>query len=172
MSKTSSAGKKARTEKRASKKPIDAISSLYFGGDRFLRVIDQPNDEPEFVSCISNTATNFQLAARFGNIGLIAHNYLGGRLFLDLAVGDEVFVMDGHGRRKLYRVCDILKYQAVEPHNTRSDFIDLKTKQVCSASQVFKRVYTGKHRLVMQTCIKKGRNEEWGRMFVIAQPAG
>ena len=163
--------KKTREEKKFARRPIETISGVYFGENRFLRVINQPNGRPEFVSNISNTATNFQLAARYGNIGLIAHNYLGGRLFHDLHIGDEIYVMDGYKRRKIYRVSDMLGYQAVNPRSTRSNFIDLKTNQVCTASDVFKRVYTGKHRLVLQTCIKKGTNEEWGRKFVIALPA-
>ena len=162
--------KKTREERKFAKRPIETISGVYFGKNRFLRVIDQPSGRPEYVSNISNTATNFQLAKRYGNIGLIAHNYLGGRLFHDLHIGDDIFVMDGYGRRKNYRVSEMLSYQAVSPRSTRSNFIDLKTNRLCTASDVFKRVYTGKHRLVLQTCIKKGMNEEWGRMFVIAQP--
>jgi hypothetical protein len=162
--------KKSPKERKLAKKPIETISGIYFGENRFLRVVEQPSNKPGFVSSISNTATNFQLANRHGNIGLIAHNYLGGRFFHNLHPGDEIYVMDGHGRRKTYHVREILKYQAIDPHSTRSDFIDLESKQVCSASDVFKRVYTGKHRLVLQTCIRKGKNAEWGRMFVIGQP--
>jgi hypothetical protein len=164
--------KKSPKGRNLSKIPIETISGVYFGENRFLRVVEQPNNKPGFVSSISNTATNFQLANRHGNIGLIAHNYLGGRFFHELRPGDEMYVMDGHGRRKNYQVREILKYQAIDPHSTRSDFIDLESKQVCTASDVFKRVYTGKHRLVLQTCIRKGRNAEWGRMFVIGQPIG
>jgi hypothetical protein len=170
MGENKSTKKNKRAERNRAKKPIEVISGVYFGENRFLRVVTQPKDKPGFVSSISNTVTNFQLANRHGNIGLIAHNYLGGRFFQDLLPGDCIFVMDGHGRRRNYHVKEILRYQAVNPHSTRSDFIDLESKLVCTASDVFKRVYTGKHRLVLQTCIKKGKNAEWGRMFVIAQP--
>ncbi|MCD6577112.1 MAG: sortase [Anaerolineaceae bacterium] len=170
MDKNKSGRKKTREERKAAKKPIEAISGAYFGKNRFLRVIEQPHGRPGYVSSISNTATNFQLAARYGNIGLVAHNYLGGRIFNDLEIGDEVYLMDGYGRRKRYRVVETLRYQAVNPRSTRSNFINLKNKQLCSASDVFKRVYTGKHHLVLQTCIKKGKNEEWGRIFIIAHP--
>lgn len=162
--------KLTRAEKKAAKKPIKAISGVYFGENRYLRVVEQPPGNPEYVSDISNTATRFQLATRYGNIGLIAHSYLGGRIFHDLKIRDRVYVMDGYGRVKKYRVQEMLRYQAVNPRSTRSNFIDLKNKKLCTANQVFKRVYTGRHRLVLQTCIKKGRNEEWGRMFIIAKP--
>ena len=170
MNEKKSGRKKAREERKAAKKPIEMASGVYFGENRFLRVVDQPAGKPGYVSSISNTATNFQLAARYGNIGLIAHNYLGGRFFNDLKVRDKIYIMDGFGRKKNYRVIKILRYQAVNPRSTRSNFINLENKQFCTATDVFKRIYTGKHHLVLQTCIKKGKNEEWGRIFIIAQP--
>ena len=162
--------KEIREQKKAAKKPIEGISGIYFGKDRFLRVVNQPNGKPGYVSSISNTATNFQLAERFGIIGLIAHNYLGGRLFKDLKIGDEIYVMDGFGRKRNYRIIEMLRYQAVNPRSTRSNFVNLENRQLCTATDVFKRVYTGKHHLVLQTCIKKGGNLEWGRIFIIAHP--
>jgi len=156
--------------RKTSKRPIEGVSGVYFGKNRFLRVVDQPAGRPEFVSSISNTATNFQLASKHGNIGLVAHNYLGGRMFHDVNLGDVVYVMDGFGRTLTYRVREMLEYQAINPRDTRTNFIDLKTNHLYSASDVFKRVYKGKHHLVLQTCIKKGKNEEWGRKFILAYP--
>jgi len=162
--------KKNKIPRKVSKRPIENVSGVYFGKNRFLRVVDQPAGRPEFVSDISNTATKFQLADKYGNIGLVAHNYLGGRLFHDVNLGDDIHVMDGFGRTRIYQVKELLEYQAINPRSTRSNFIDLKTNQFCSAGDVFKRVYKGKHHLVLQTCIKKGSNEEWGRKFIIAYP--
>jgi len=159
-----------REKRKISKRPIEGVSGVYFGKGRFLRVVDQPKNKPGFVSTISNTATNFQMASKFGNIGLVAHNYLGGRLFHDVEIGDNIHVMDGFGRTRIYKVKETLRYQAVNPRSTRSNFIELETRQLCTASDVFKRVYKGKHHLVLQTCIKKGSNDEWGRKFVIAYP--
>ena len=170
MDENRSERKKTRKERKALRKPIKVVSGIYFGKNRFLRVVDQPTGKPGYVSSISNTATNFRLATRYGNIGLIAHNYLGGRIFKDLKIRDKIYVMDGFGRKKNYRVIEILRYQAVNPRSTRSNFINLKNKQLCTATDVFKRVYTGKHHLVLQTCIKRGKNEEWGRIFIIARP--
>jgi len=170
MDENKSKRNKTREERKAAKKPIEMVSGVYFGKNRFIRVVDQPTGKPGYVSSISNTATNFQLASRYGNIGLIAHNYLGGRLFNDLEIGDKIYIMDGFRRKKNYRVIEMLRYQAVNPRSTRSNFINLENKQLCTATDVFKRVYTGKHHLVLQTCIKKGKNQEWGRIFIIAQP--
>jgi hypothetical protein len=154
----------------SSKKPLEDISGVYLGDNRYLRVVQQPGGSPEFVSEISGVATSFQLASRNGTIGLIAHNYLGGRFFLDVEEGDDIHVLDGHGRSRCYRVTHIRQFQALEPRNPRSRFIDLDTQLTSTASEVFKEIYTGQHHLVLQTCIEKGQIKEWGRQFVIAEP--
>ena len=154
-----------------SKMAINDITGVYFGKDRFLHVINQPRGNPGYISNISNTATNFRRAGMQGIIGLIAHNYLGGRIFHDLHVGDDVYIMDGFCNRKKYRIYELLQFQAIDPRSMRSDFINLDNKEICSATDLFNRVYTGRHRLVLQTCIKKGNNHEWGRRFLIAYPA-
>jgi hypothetical protein len=101
---------------------------------------------------------------------LIAHNYLGGRFFLGVEVGDDIHLLDGYGRSRLYRVSRIRQFQALEPRSPRSLFIDLDTHKTSTASEVFKDIYTGEHHLVLQTCIEKGLIKEWGRQFVIAEP--
>ena len=60
--------------------------------------------------------------------------------------------------------------RTLDPRNPRSQFIDLDNRKLYSASDVFKRVYTGSHHLVLQTCIQKGYIKEWGRVFIIAEP--
>ena len=154
----------------SSKRPLEDVSGVYLGDNRYLRVVQQPGGRPEFVSEISGVATSFQLASRYGTIGLIAHNYLGGRFFLDVKQGDDIHVLDGHGRSRRYRVTRIRQFQALEPRSPRSRFIDMETHQTCTASEVFKDIYTGEHHLVLQTCIEKGQIKEWGRQFVIAEP--
>ena len=66
------------------KKPIEDVNGLYLSSGHFMRVVSQPAGKPEFVSGISGVATQFQLPTRYGNIGLIAHNYLSGKHFLGL----------------------------------------------------------------------------------------
>lgn len=155
----------------SSKKIIQDINGVYLGNTRYLHVVDQPSDKPGFVSGISGVATNFQLASRYGNIGLIAHNYLGGKYFLDLNVGDKLYIMNGRRERQCYQVTSIHRFQALNPQSPRSDFIDLDTRLYYNVNEVFKRVYTGDHHLVLQTCIEKGDIKEWGRLFIIAHPA-
>ncbi len=164
--------KKKRNQKTyAAKRPIADVNGIYLGQDHFLRVVSQPQGRPEYVSNVSGVLTNFQLASRYGNIGLIAHNYLSGRFFSELNLGDTVYIMDGFGKRWPYRVTGFQRYQALNPRSPYSNFIDLETNQACSVNEVFKRVYAGSHHLVLQTCIKRGNLEEWGRLFVIAEPA-
>lgn len=146
------------------------INGLFLGTGHFMRVVEQPGGHPEFVSGISNVTTRFSLPTRYGNVGLIAHNFLSGKHFLALKPGDFLYLMDGFGGRRRYQVKFIRRYQALQPRSPRSNFIDLDTQEFCSASEVFKRVYTGSHRVVLQTCLQKGTIEEWGRFFVIAEP--
>jgi hypothetical protein len=152
------------------KRPTEDISGLYLGEDRYLKIVSQPSNRPEYVSSISRTATDFQLAARYGNIGLVAHNYLGGRYFLSLKIGDCIFVTGSKRSKWEYEIKQILQYQALDPRSPRSRFIDLQNNQMLTATDVFKKVYTGKHRLVLQTCIERGEIREWGRHFIIARP--
>ncbi len=155
----------------SNKKPIEDINGLFLGTGHFMRVVDQPVGQPEFVSGISHVATRFQLATKHGNVGLIAHNFLSGKYFLELKTGDFLYLMDGFGKRHRYIVKAIRRYQALQPRSPRSNFIDLDTQEFYSASEVFKRMYMGSHRVVLQTCIEKGNIEEWGRHFVFADPS-
>ncbi len=154
----------------SSKRPLEDVSGVYLGDNRYLRVVNQPSGRPDYVSGISGVATSFQLASRYGTIGLIAHNYLSGRYFLNVKEGEDIHILDGHGRSRRYRVARIRQFQALEPRSPRSRFIDLDTRQTRTASEVFKEIYTGEHHLVLQTCIAKGQIKEWGRQFVIAKP--
>ena len=153
------------------KNAIEGVSAIYLGQDHILHVVEQPAGKPEYVSDMTGTVTNFQLAAQYGNIGLIAHNYLGGKYFSELKPGDLVFAMNGYRGSQPYRVSQILHFQALNPHSARSDFINLDTGQRCNVNDVFRQVYTGSHHLILQTCIERGSVKEWGRLFVLAEPA-
>jgi len=154
----------------APKQVLSSVNAIYLGQDHILHVVEQPAGKPEYVSDMTGTVTNFQLAAQYGNLGLIAHNYLGGRYFSELKIGDLVFAMNGYHGSQPYRVRQILHFQALNPRSPRSDFINLDTGQRCNVNDVFRQVYTGSHHLVLQTCIERGSVKEWGRLFVLADP--
>jgi hypothetical protein len=147
-----------------------SVNAIFLGKDHILHVVEQPAGKPEYVSEMTGTVTNFQLAAQHGNIGLIAHNYLGGRYFSELQIGDRVFTMNGYKGSQAYRVTRILHFRALNPRSPHSDFIDLESGARRSANDVFRQIYTGSHHLVLQTCIERGANKEWGRLFIIAEP--
>jgi hypothetical protein len=111
------------------------------------------------------------MAAWYGVTGLLAHNYAAGRLFANLELGDGVSVVYGDGQLRQYRISAILRYQAVQPNSPTSDFIDLATGAKVSAADVFLRVYTGGEHVTFQTCIEAGGLGNWGRLFVMAEPA-
>jgi len=124
-----------------------------------LMVIQQPT--PEYVSRLDGTATQFQQA---DGLAFLAHNYAAGRHFFDLKIGDEIKADD-----KVFHVTEIKQYQALEPDDVKSDFIDLATGEKLTAAQLFEEIYTDPDGLVLQTCIERDGIDSWGRLFVIAE---
>jgi hypothetical protein len=135
-----------------------------------LPVVQQPADQPYYVSNHDGEITQFSVASRYANIGLLAHNTLSGRLFSDIALGKEVRLVYGDGRVEYYVVKNILRFQALDPESVTSSFRNLDRNEVLSAGEMFNRAYVGDRRVVFQTCIEAYGNASWGRLFVIAVP--
>lgn len=133
-------------------------------------VIQQPQDKPYFVSSERDLVTEFSLPKKYGNIGLVAHNDLAGNLFSRLNVGQQIHVTYQDGHTDQYTVNAIYRYRALEPTKTESQFVDLASEKVYSASEVFVQMYTGESHLTLQTCIYADGDKSWGRLFVIAIP--
>jgi len=149
----------------------EQVVGVYVENILSLRVIQQPPDDPNYVSNIKGVATQFALAYTIaGNIGLLAHNYLSGALFFHIKNGDLAQIVYGDGRVEEYEVTDYHEYQALTPNSPTSDFLDLTTGEQLSANDLFTRVYTGEHRLVFQTCINQDNIDTWGRLFVLSFP--
>lgn len=153
---------------------IRQISKVIVQGRFNYDVIDQPVNNPGFVSSAENTLTRFRLADRYGSIGILAHNHLAGASFLDLELGDRidvVFENDPQGQLiQSYWVFSVRKFQALSPTSPYSEFIDLKNGQQYSASQLFLEIYDRDDLLILQTCLEKDGVDSWGRIFVIAYP--
>jgi hypothetical protein len=147
------------------------VRGVYVPDVLALRVAQQPAGSPAFVSNTAGVATQFQMAAQHGVIGLLSHNYAGGAQFSGLSAGDEVRIVYGDGRVKIYNVSAVFQYQALEPGNPRGDLIDLSTGARVTAGDVFAAMYSGGDRVTFQTCIAKDGNLSWGRLFVVAEPA-
>jgi hypothetical protein len=148
----------------------DKIKGLYAADVFSLRVIQQPSGKPGYVSPIEGVATQFGMATNNNVTGMLAHNFASGRLFFDLAAGNTINVVYGDGSIKEYQVSTIKRFQALSPKSASSDFVDLDTNEKLSASGLFSKMYTGKHHLILQTCIQEGDEDSWGRLFIIAEP--
>ena len=135
-----------------------------------LAIIDQPAGRSAFVSEQPDTLTSFRAASKNGVYGFLAHNFLAGQKFSNLKIGQRVTINDDKGRQRRYKIKKVDKFQALDPKNPRGDFLNLKSDQVLSAKALFEYIYTGGHHLVLQTCISKDGNDEWGRMFISAEP--
>lgn len=136
-----------------------------------LRVTQQPSNNLAYVSASAGNATQFRLAANYGTIGLLAHNYLSGALFFNLSVGQEVDIVYGNGAISRYVILTLRHFQALRPTDPASNFVDVDSNlgTQISNSDLFYQIYTG-NRVVFQTCINAHGNTSWGRLFVIATP--
>jgi hypothetical protein len=133
-------------------------------------IVQQPSGYAGYVSTDSKVITQFNMAAEVGNVGLLAHNYLAGSVFPQLASGQEVKLIYGDGRVESFIITKILQYQALDPYSTKSDFRNLDTGISISAEELFRQVYRGDRHVTFQTCIDANGNSSWGRLFIIAEP--
>jgi hypothetical protein len=148
----------------------NGIRGVYVADNFALRVVEQPANNPNFVSTIEGVATQFSLAKKYNTIGFLAHNFASGKYFINLKLGDVIQVVYGDGRIDQFRIMQILQFQALQPNNPKSQFIDLQSREKFSAARLFKKVYTGNKHLTLQTCIQKDGIDTWGRLFLIATP--
>ena len=148
----------------------DRLAAVYVQGLLAARIVQQPADVPEFVSPRGNIVTQFSTANRYGATGLLAHNYLVGASFHKLVTGHSIHLIFADGHVVEYLVTSTLRYQALEPRNPASNFVDLLTGTRLSAAKVVSSAYNRPGSLVLQTCIEAEGNKSWGRLFVIAEP--
>jgi hypothetical protein len=146
------------------------LRGVYVPGVFALPIVQQPAGHPGYVSLNNNEITQFRMASEVGNIGLLAHNYLSGTLFVNLKPGDEVRLVYGDGAVEYFVVEEILQYQALQPFSPTSDFRDLATETTISVEELFRRVYRGERHVTFQTCIEAYGNSSWGRLFIVAKP--
>ena len=147
-----------------------ALRGVYVEGLFALPILQQAPMEPGYVSRVDGTATQFNMAAQVGVIGLLARAYLSGQHFFELKAGQRVDVVYGDGRSATYRVTEVYRYQATAPNSITSDFMDLDTHKHLSAANLFSKVYRGSNHVTFQTCIERPGSSSWGRLFVVAEP--
>jgi hypothetical protein len=148
----------------------DAVVGIYVEKLFALPVTQQPQDQPSYVSDEKGLLTQFELPAKHGVVGILAHNTLSGSLFSQLAVGDEVVVIYGDGRSELYIVAYSESYQALDPESPYSKFININgaSDMEISSAELYNDIYGAADRLVFQTCIEANGDPSWGRLFVTA----
>lgn len=148
------------------------VRGVYVPDVLTLPVVQQPAGDAGYVSDLPGAATQFRFAAQFDVVGLLAHNYLAGAIFSELAAGHEVRIVYGDGRVDYYVVSKIYRFQALSPDSPTSNFVDLDSGEFYTAAQLFGLVYQGGDHVTFQTCIWRDGNASWGRLFVIALPVG
>ncbi len=148
----------------------NSVRGVYADGLFALPVIQQSSNGSSYVSADPNTLTQFAAPLTYGNIGLLAHDFLAGAYFSQLSTGQEIQLVYGDGRLMNFVVTGIYRYQAMDPNNVYSKFIDLNSRDNLSATQLFEKVYMGSTHITFQTCIEANGNSSWGRLFVIAEP--
>jgi hypothetical protein len=148
----------------------DVLRGVYVANILTLPVVQQPADRPYYVSNRNGEVTQFDMASRYGSTGLLAHNTLSGKVFFNLAFGQDVQLVYGDGRVENFEIRQILHFQALDPESISSPFRNLDRNEVISATEMFNRVYAGGPRLVFQTCIEAEGNVSWGRLFAVAVP--
>jgi hypothetical protein len=147
------------------------VVGVYVPKTLALKVAQQPSNNPAYVSSVLGTATQFSLASQQGTIGLLAHNYLSGKLFSNLSAGEEVDIVYGDGGVRRYIISKIRRFQALSPNDPYSTFADLDNGSAqLSSTDLFNQIYAGGNKVVFQTCINANGNLSWGRLFVIATP--
>ena len=146
------------------------VRGVYVDSVLAYPIVQQPSYNAGYVSNTDGVVTEFGMARQTGNIGLLAHNTLAGRSFSNLKPGQYVVIVYGDGKTETFIVTQILRYAALSPFSTTSDFKNLDTNITISATQLFSNVYTGSRHVTFQTCIEYNGNDSWGRLFVIAVP--
>jgi hypothetical protein len=147
----------------------DTAVGIFVPGVLALPIVQQPLDQPYFVSTDASVVTQFRLAMAQNTIGLLAHNDLAGAMFSDLDVAQHAYVVYGSGAIQEFLISTIKRYQALDPESPFSSFVDLDTNGTpLSSSTVFNNIFSTGNQLIFQTCIAKDGEGSWGRMFVIA----
>jgi hypothetical protein len=148
----------------------ESVRGIYIPELLTAPVVQQPSEDPEFISTEENTLTQFGLASSFGSIGLLAHNYLAGASFSQLERGQKFYLIYGDGAMSAFVITEILRYQALNPNSTSSEFVDLDSNRLLTAHDLFAKVYKRRGQVIFQTCIAAGQEPSWGRLFIIAEP--
>lgn len=172
------AGKKAEKIQAIHRDFLDRFLKDYIGEASWvsiesgfsLPIIQQPTGESSFVSTRANIITQFNSPGTYGVTGLLAHNYLSGKEFYSLEIGQKVTVTYGEGIERNYKIVSIDRFKKIDRTSIYSNLVEVETNKEYSSTEVFNRFYNGSHRLVFQTCLEKDGRLDWGLVFITAEP--
>jgi hypothetical protein len=146
------------------------VTGVYVQDLMAVPVLQQPAGQAGYVSTKADIVTQFAAASKYGTIGLLAHNYLAGAYFSELSQGKIISLVYGDGKVQNFRITSVKQYQALSPNNPYSQFMALDQPGVTlSSSDLFRQTYGLGNVLILQTCISKGSESSWGRLFIIAE---
>jgi hypothetical protein len=145
---------------------MSTLRGIYAPNIMAYPIMQQPEGDSSFVSTQPLVVTEFNMAARMNNIGLLAHNYLAGRSFFNIKEQDQITLIYGNGSAEGFIVQTILKYKAL-PNGI---YMNIETKDYLDTKELFYAVYSGDRHLTLQTCIQNEKDPNWGRLFIIATP--
>lgn len=126
--------------------------------------IASQNGDPMAVTIDPGLVTLYETAYDTGVIGLLAHNYLAGEAFYQLDPGERLYL-----GRQAYQVREVIQYQTLSPY----EFLDLATGELLTGEEAIQAVYLDRKpgSLVLQTCLEKYGDPDWGVTFWVATPA-
>jgi hypothetical protein len=142
-------------------------------------VVPQPKGNVGWVSPDLKALTKFKWAQdTYNTPAFIAHSGGAGKYLQGLNIGDVITYLENMQPKngtlsdifsKGYKVKEIHRYQTMQPRNMRSPQKSLEDGNTYSSEAVTDKIYKNRKGIVFQTCIEKGSNPAWGRMFVIAE---
>jgi hypothetical protein len=151
------------------------IVGVYVPGLFGMPVTTQPDNDDNFISTDDNVLTQYARPARFGVIAMLAHNYLNsGRSLLKLRPSQGILIVYGDGKIVRYKITSVQYFEALDPHDVRSEFRDLNGPggAIIGYDQLFEKIYTQSDHLVFQTCLEANGELSWGRVFISAEKEG
>lgn len=142
----------------------DTLRGIYIPNVLALPVVQQPRGNSSYVSPVNSTLTEFSMAQKTGNVGLLAHNYLAGNLFFEIEQGDTIILVYGNARIETFTVTGIYRYEAL-PNNL---YKNIETRSLQNIGELFDQMYEGGRHVTLQTCIERDGDLSWGRLFIVA----
>lgn len=148
----------------------DQVVGSYIPDLLAAEVLQQPEDQPDWISPDAGTLTQYRAASQLGNLGLLASKDSAAALFDQMAAGLPVTIIQGDGSLREYSIAGILTFQAIDPTDPNSDYLIQPVGVHVPYSELLNCIYGGEEHLVFESTIDKPDVPNWGKLFVVAFP--